>query len=134
MIFKNVRLAEGGGANLIAAKFGEGKYISHGINFDVNKAVIKPESMGELTAIQKFLTENSGSKFEIGGHTDSDGSDASNLALSQKRADAMKAQLVSMGVDIGRLITKGYGKTKPIADNATFEGKAQNRRVEFNKL
>ena len=134
LIFKNVRLAEGGGANLIAAKFGEGKYISHGINFDVNKAVVKPESMGELTAIQKFLTENGGSKFEIGGHTDSDGSDASNLALSQKRADAMKAQLVSMGVDIGRLIAKGYGKTKPIADNATFEGKAQNRRVEFNKL
>ena len=134
LIFKNLRIAEGGGANLIAAKFSEGKYVSHGINFDVNKAIIKPESMGELTAIQKFLTENGGSKFEIGGHTDADGSDASNLTLSQKRADAVKTQLVSMGVDAGRLSAKGYGKTKPVADNATFEGKAQNRRVEFVKL
>ncbi|MEZ0541102.1 OmpA family protein [Fibrella arboris] len=134
LIFKNVRIAEGGGANLIGTKFGEGKYISHGINFDVNKAVIKPESMGELNAILKSLTETPGTRFEIGGHTDADGSDASNLALSQKRADAVKAQLVSMGVDAGRLTAKGYGKTKPVADNATFEGKAQNRRVEFVKL
>ncbi|WP_375444497.1 OmpA family protein [uncultured Fibrella sp.] len=134
LIFKNVRIAEGGGANLIGAKFGEGKYISHGINFDVNKAVIKPESMGELNAIMKYLTETPGTKFEIGGHTDADGSDASNLTLSQKRAEAVKTQLVSMGVEAGRLTAKGYGKTKPVADNATFEGKAQNRRVEFVKL
>lgn len=134
LIFKNVRLAEGGGANLIGAKFTEGKYISHGINFDVNKAIIKPESMGELNAIMKYLNETPGTRFEIGGHTDADGSDASNLTLSQKRADAVKTQLVSMGVEAGRLTAKGYGKTKPVADNATFEGKAQNRRVEFVKL
>ncbi|MBO0935833.1 OmpA family protein [Fibrella sp. HMF5335] len=134
LIFKNIRIAEGGGANMIGAKFTEGKYISHGIHFDVNKAIIKPESMGELTAIQTFLVENGGSRFEIGGHTDADGSDADNLVLSQKRADAVKAQLVSMGVEASRLTAKGYGKTKPVADNATFEGKAQNRRVEFVKL
>ncbi|WP_198174773.1 OmpA family protein [Spirosoma arboris] len=133
LIFKNLRIAEGGGANLIGQKFGEGKYISHGINFDYGKAIIKPESMGEINAIYKFLSENSGSKFEVGGYTDADGSDASNLTLSQKRADAVKTQLVSMGVDAGRLTAKGYGETKPIADNTTFEGKAQNRRVEFVK-
>lgn len=133
LIFKNVRIAEGGGANLIGQKFGEGKYISHGINFDYGKASIKPESMGEINAIYKFLSENAGSRFEIGGYTDSDGSDASNLVLSQKRAEAVKTQLVGMGVDAGRLTAKGYGETKPIADNATFEGKAQNRRVEFVK-
>ncbi|MVM39894.1 OmpA family protein [Spirosoma sp. HMF3257] len=134
LIFKNLRIAEGGGANLIGQKFGEGKYISHGINFDYGKASIKPESMGEINAIYKFLSENSGSKFEVGGYTDADGSDASNLTLSQKRADAVKTQLVSMGVDAGRLTAKGYGETKPIADNTSFEGKAQNRRVEFVKL
>lgn len=134
LIFKNVRIAEGGGANMIGTKFTEGKYISHGINFDVNKAIIKPESMGELTAIQKYLTETPGTRFEIGGHTDADGSDASNLTLSQKRAEAVKTQLVSMGIDASRLTAKGYGKTKPIANNATFDGKAQNRRVEFVKL
>jgi outer membrane protein OmpA-like peptidoglycan-associated protein len=134
LIFKNVRIAEGGGANLIGQKFGEGKYISHGINFDYGKATIKPESMGEINAIYKFLSENGGSKFEVGGYTDADGSDASNLTLSQKRADAVKTQLVSMGIDAGRLTAKGYGETKPIADNTTFEGKAQNRRVEFVKL
>ena len=134
LIFKNVRIAEGGGANMISTKFGEGKYVSHGINFDVNKAIIKPESMGELNAILKYLNETPGTRFEIGGYTDSDGSDAPNLTLSQKRADAVKTQLVSMGVDASRLTAKGYGKTKPMADNATFEGKAQNRRVEFVKL
>ena len=134
IIFKNVRIAEGGGANMISAKFGEGKYISHGINFDVNKAIIKPESMGELNAILKYLNETPGSRFEIGGYTDSDGGDAPNLMLSQKRADAVKTQLISMGVDASRLTAKGYGKTKPIADNTTFDGKAQNRRVEFVKL
>ena len=133
LIFKNLRIAEGGGANLIGQKFGEGKYISHGINFDYGKATIKPESMGEINAIYKFLSENGGSKFEVGGYTDADGSDASNLILSQKRADAVKTQLVGMGVDAGRLTAKGYGEAKPIADNATFEGKAQNRRVEFVK-
>lgn len=133
LIFKNVRIAEGGGANLIGQKFGEGKYISHGINFDYGKATIKPESMGEINAIYKYLNENSGSKFEIGGYTDADGSDASNLTLSQKRADAVKTQLVSMGIDGGRLTAKGYGEAKPIADNTTFDGKAQNRRVEFVK-
>ncbi|QMW02117.1 OmpA family protein [Spirosoma foliorum] len=134
LMFKNLRIAEGGGANLIGEKFGEGKYISHGINFDYGKAIIKPESMGEINAIYKFLSENAGSKFEVGGYTDADGSDASNLTLSQKRAEAVKTQLVTMGVDAGRLTAKGYGKAKPIADNTTFDGKAQNRRVEFVKL
>ncbi|MFN8355014.1 MAG: OmpA family protein [Spirosomataceae bacterium] len=133
MAFKNFKLAEGGDQNLIGKAFTDGKYISHGINFDVNKATIKLSSMGEINAIVKVLKDNPALAIEIGGHTDADGDDASNLKLSDARAAAVKTQLVSMGIDAARLSTKGYGETKPIGDNKTFEGKAQNRRVEFVK-
>jgi len=68
---------------------------------------------------------------EIQGHTDSIGSAAYNLNLSQRRADAVKAYLISQGVNASTLTAKGYGKTKPISSNETAEGRAQNRRVEF---
>ena len=71
---------------------------------------------------------------EVGGFTDSDGDDTANLKLSQARADAVKSQLVSLGIEANRLIARGYGEAKPIGDNATFEGKANNRRVEFVKM
>ena len=134
MAFKNFKLAAGGDQNVIGKAFTDGKYISHGINFDVNKATLKPESMGEINAIAKILKENAALKVEIGGHTDADGEDASNLKLSEARATTVKNQLVSMGIDSNRLTTKGYGETKPIGDNKTFEGKAENRRVEFVKV
>ena len=131
LILRNVKIAAGGDANTLNKMFTDGKYISHGIRFDVNKATLRPEASGELNAIVKILKENATLKFEIGGHTDSDGDAAANLALSQRRADAVKTQLVALGIATDRLTTKGYGSTKPIADNATFEGKAENRRVEF---
>lgn len=131
--FKNFRLARGGGMNMPGKKFTDTKIITHGINFDYNKAIIKPESMGTLNMIVQVLKENPGLTFEVGGHTDGDGDDKYNLNLSQQRADAVKTQLVKMGVDASRLTTKGYGKTMPIADNKTPEGKANNRRVEFVK-
>lgn len=134
MAFKNFKLAAGGDQNLIGKAFTDGKYISHGINFDVNKASIKPASMGEINAIVATLKQNPALKFEVGGHTDADGEDAANMKLSEARANAVKAQLVSMGIEAARLVTKGYGETKPIADNTTTEGKATNRRVEFVKI
>ncbi len=129
----NVRIAEGAGMNMLGKKFTDTKIVTHGINFDVNKAVIKPESMGTLNGIVQILKDNPEIKFEIGGHTDSDGNDAANLKLSQARADAVKNQLIEMNVDAARLSTKGYGETKPISDNTSPEGKANNRRVEFVK-
>jgi OOP family OmpA-OmpF porin len=72
--------------------------------------------------------------FEIDGHTDNSGAAPHNLQLSQQRADAVKTQLITMGVDSARLTTKGLGDTKPISDNATQEGKANNRRVEFVRV
>ena len=133
MLFKNFRLAKGGSMNLIGKKFTDSKIIVHGIYFDVNKATIKPESMGSLNQIVKVMQENPDLKFEVGGHTDSDGDDAANMQLSQKRAEAVKAQLVQLGIAAARLSTKGYGESQPMADNASLEGKAMNRRVEFVK-
>ena len=71
-------------------------------------------------------------KIRIEGHTDSVGTDAANLRLSQKRADAVMAQLIKRGIDPGRMEAVGFGETKPIAPNATKAGRAENRRTEFN--
>lgn len=133
IVFANFRIARGAGMNMLGKKFTDAKIITHGINFDVNKATIKQESMGTLNGIAQILKDNPEIKFEVGGHTDSDGDDAFNLKLSQARADAVRNQLISMGIEGGRLSSKGYGKTKPISDNKTWEGKANNRRVEFVK-
>jgi OmpA-OmpF porin, OOP family len=133
LVFANLRIAEGAGMNMLGKKFTDTKIITHGINFDVNKAIIKPESMGTLNGIVQILKDNPELKFEVGGHTDADGDVVLNNKLSQARADAVRLQLITMGIDAARLTAKGYGKTKPISDNTSFEGKANNRRVEFVK-
>lgn len=133
LIFKNVRIATGGGMNLIDKLTKDGRIVTHGILFDVNQSTIKPQSMGAITQIVKMLKDNPAVKIEIGGHTDTDGDAAKNMTLSQARADAVKKALIDQGVDPGRLTSKGYGATKPVDSNATPEGKANNRRVELTK-
>lgn len=130
-VIANVRIANGAGIKIADKKFTDAKIVTHGINFDNDKAVIKPESMGTLNIIVDILKNNPEIRFEIQGHTDSVGSAARNLTLSQQRADAVRQQLISMGVDGARLSTKGQGDTKPIAENSSPEGRANNRRVEF---
>lgn len=113
----------------------EGKLVTYGITFDVNKADVKPESYGTLKSIADVLNENASVKVKIVGHTDSDGDDAMNLELSRRRAESVKNELVkNFGIDASRMETEGAGETKPVAPNDTPANKAQNRRVEFVKL
>lgn len=113
----------------------EGKFSTTAILFDVNTANLKPESYGVIKEISSVLKEHTDIKISITGHTDSDGSDANNLTLSQKRAAAVKDALVNeFAIDAVRIETNGKGETQPVADNKTKEGKAANRRVEFVKL
>lgn len=134
VMITNVRLASGGNMNMIGKKFTEAKIVTHGITFDIDKSDIKSQSMGTLNMIVGVLKSNPDLKFEIDGHTDNTGQSAHNLTLSQQRADAVKTQLVKMGIDTRRLTTKGFGDTKPISDNSTLEGRANNRRVEFVRM
>lgn len=113
----------------------EGKLVSYGIYFDVNKDVVKPESYGTLKAIADVLKENPAVRVKIIGHTDSDGADAANLDLSKRRGAAVKNELIkSFGIEASQLESDGLGETKPIAPNDTPSNKAMNRRVEFIKL
>ena len=90
--------------------------------------------MGTINEIYKLLRENTRLNYEIDGHTDNTGNSKHNMELSKERADAVKTQLVSMGIDASRLTTKGFGDTKPISDNSDAAGRANNRRVEFVKI
>jgi len=106
----------------------------YGINFDIGKATVKPESYPIIEQITNYLKEHPQVKIVIEGHTDNTGNDASNLPLSDKRAMSIKAEIVNRGIDPSRMETKGYGASKPVADNKTAAGRTQNRRVTIKKL
>ncbi len=109
-----------------------GKFVTHGILFDTDSDRVKPESAAVIQSIAKGLMQATDANFEIDGHTDSTGVAAHNMELSKRRAEAVKAILVSQfSIDAGRLTTAGFGSSKPIDSNSTPEGKANNRRVEF---
>src|SRR2546426_5976020 len=108
--------------------------ILRGVMFETGKSALKPESFTVLDIVAQSLNANPDIRIEIAGYTDHTGSDATNLRLSQARADAVRAYLGSKGVAPGRMVAKGYGAANPIATNTTAAGRGQNRRVELHQL
>ncbi len=105
------------------------------IYFETGSARITGDSMETLVkAAQAIKAAPAGTRIEIGGHTDNSGDAAINLSVSQQRAEAVKTNLVELGVAADMLEARGFGQDKPVADNATEEGRAQNRRIEFTAL
>ena len=134
ILISNVRIAVGA-PDTRSKLITEGKLVTYGIYFDVNKDVVKAESFGTMKSIADVLKENPDVRVKIIGHTDSDGDNAKNLDLSQRRAKSVMNELVKVfGIDASRLETDGMGETKPVAPNDTPVNKALNRRVEFVKL
>jgi succinyl-CoA synthetase beta subunit len=107
------------------------KIVPVNVKFVTKKDEITAESQAELVAVAKQLATCPAIKTQVQGHTDSVGGEVSNMALSQRRADAVATYLAAQGVAKDRVSAKGYGESKPIGDNATEEGRAKNRRVEF---
>ncbi len=101
------------------------------IQFETNSYKLAPVSLIELNKLLQLLTDNATLKVQVNGHTDNTGMPAANLALSASRAKAVVDYLVNKGVDTKRLLYRGFGESKPVADNGTEEGKAKNRRTEF---
>jgi hypothetical protein len=111
-----------------------GCWVLRGINFDYNKWDIKPQFVNVLDKNVEVLKQNSNLKIEVQGHTDSIASETYNQMLSEKRADSAKAYLTSQGIDSGRISTRGFGESKPVASNDTPEGRSENRRIEIKIL
>ena len=130
----SIRLAESETDVLYDALANDGRWATQGILFETGKAELKPESRPVLKEIAATLEEHTDLGILIEGHTDDVGTPASNLALSDARAAAVKAALVAdFGIDGARITTQGLGDTKPALPNTTAEGRAQNRRVEIVK-
>ena len=101
------------------------------VKFETGKAVLKPESNKILSDIAKIMVKYAGYNLRISGYTDNQGDDAANQLLSENRAQACADFLIAKGVDKSRLITTGFGETKPVASNKTAQGRTSNRRVQF---
>ncbi len=103
----------------------------YGALFDFNKSTLQPASVGVLQQVAALMAANPALKIEVQGHTDNMGGDAYNQSLSEARARSVMSWLSAHGVAAERMTAKGFGKTVPVADNSTDDGRAKNRRVEI---
>ena len=104
------------------------------LHFDTGKSTIRSSSYKTLNDLAEYMLLKPDLKIEIGGHTDNVGEDASNMTLSEKRAEAVKAYLIKKGVKATSLTSKGYGETKPVSKNDTAKGRQMNRRTEIKVI
>jgi outer membrane protein OmpA-like peptidoglycan-associated protein len=133
VLIGNIRIAAGG-KDLYKALSESGRVTTEGIFFDTNSDRIRAESAPALKEIGDMMAKHSDLKILIEGHTDNVGNASTNMTLSEKRALAVKAYLVNnLSVDASRLTAKGFGSTKPVADNTSDDGRQKNRRVELVK-
>lgn len=127
----SIDVADVGAANL-ASELDQSCHVAlYGVLFDFNKSTLQPASAPVLQKVADLLAKEPTLKLEVQGHTDNVGDDAYNQKLSEARARSVMVWLTQHGVAAGRLSAKGYGKTMPVADNDSDEGRAKNRRVEI---
>jgi outer membrane protein OmpA-like peptidoglycan-associated protein len=103
----------------------------YGIHFDSDSAKLRPDSTPALEAVLGLINNHPGSRWVIAGHTDNQGDEAHNQGLSQNRSASVIAWLKAHGIDASRLASQGFGASRPVADNASANGRALNRRVEI---
>lgn len=120
-------------ANELLDRINQDGYVALYINFDTGKATIKPDSLATVEEVVKMLKAAPDLKLEVGGHTDNVGKPEANQKLSEARAQSVMKALTERGIAVTRLTAKGYGDTRPTADNRNEEGRAKNRRVELTK-
>jgi outer membrane protein OmpA-like peptidoglycan-associated protein len=109
-------------------------FVLEDCNFETGKATLEESSYTVLDELVAYLIRKDDERVEVGGHTDNVGTAANNLKLSTERANTVRAYLLTKGIDPSRVTAKGYGMSKPVASNATADGKAQNRRTEVKIL
>jgi len=107
------------------------KMVLRNVNFDFDRATIRPDAVAVLDAAVETLKAEGGINVVVEGHTDSKGSEEYNVSLAQRRAAAVKQYLVKRGIPAARITTEGIGESQPVASNDTDDGRAQNRRVEL---
>ena len=128
----DIAVADAAGATDLAANLKKTCHVAlYGVLFDFNKSTLQPASDAVLQQVADLLAKDKTLKVEVQGHTDNVGGDAYNQTLSEARAHAVADWLAKHGVAAARLTARGYGKTKPVADNSNDEGRARNRRVEI---
>jgi OmpA-OmpF porin, OOP family len=126
-----ISVADAGWVDLGASLTKACHVVLYGVLFDFNKSTLQPASDATLQPVANLMAADKTLKLEVQGHTDNVGSDAYNETLSEARAKAVVTWLTQHGVAADRLTAKGYGKTNPVADNGSDEGRAKNRRVEI---